>query len=228
MKNLLRKTVLAALLPLAAVGLSSCGDSGDAADWVCILPAQAVVTLKTTPATGQLYMQLNDSVTLTPVNMRESPYGNRELRAIVEYEYADTLTSHYSYAVRVTHIDTICTRPMSPVVDDMAGDYGGDPIGGVYSWNETCDDGYLTLHYRSAYSGNKPHDLRLARTGDDTVTLFYNANGDSISGNGGVDGNIAFRLNDLPDTKGRYRPLTVKWTTAAGEDSVRLRYKSRE
>lgn len=228
MKNLLRKTVLAALLPLAAVGLSSCGDSDDGVDTVCILRPHAVVTLKATPAMGQLYMQLNDSVTLTPVNIRESPYGNRELRAIVEYEYVDTLTSHYSYAIRVDHIDTILTKPMSPQVGNMAEAYGNDPIGVTYSWNETCDDGYLTLHYRSAYSGNKPHVMRLVRTGDDTVTLFYNANGDSIDDNGGCDNDIAFRLNDLPDTKGRYCPLTVKWTTAAGEDSVRLRYKSRE
>ena len=112
--------------------------------------------------------------------------------------------------VYVDRLDSIRTKMMSPAVDNMEKVYGNDPLEIVKDWSTVCEDGYLTLRIRTIFGGATAHTLRLVRTGDDTVTLYHDANGDTHGSVG--DNLIAFRLNDLPDTGGKYKEFTLKWT----------------
>lgn len=224
MKKVFKILMLVSVTLVTAMGLQSCDDDDDNSYYDD--KAYAQVTLKTTPSSGQFYMQLNDSVTLIPSNIKTSPYGNKEMRAYVLYTYNDSLTGHSSsYSVDLVSVDTIRTKPMSPVIDDMAKVYGQDPLEIINSWETNCEDGYLTLRFRTYFGGVKTHSLYLVRTGDDTVELFHNANMDAKSYS--ADGVIAFRLNDLPDTNGQYKEFTLKWMSFSGEKSVKFKYKSR-
>lgn len=230
MKKLLRTMALAAVTLLTATTMQSCLDDDDDDNRYIIDPVaygnMAVVTLKTNATTGLFYMQLNDSVTLMPNNIKTSPYGNKELRAIVCFAYADSAVGHYSRSVEAAITDTIRTKPMSPQADNINNVYGNDPLEIVDDGITVCEDGYLTLHFRTYFGGVSRHSLYLVRTGDGTVELHHNANGDLRRNV--ADGFIAFRLSDMPDTGGRYVPLTLRWTSFSGEKSVTFKYKSRE
>lgn len=230
MKKIFRFMTFAIIALVTAMSLQSCLDDDDDNRTIIDPPfgATAVVTLKTNPATGQFYMQLNDSMTIIPTNMKESPYGSKELRALVEIFYTDSATGNYSRSGNVAIFDTICTKQMSPVVNDIDKTYGTDPLEIIDDGVTVCEDGYLTLHFRTYFDFSKVHTFRLVKTDDNTVTLYHDANGDNQNNRKPADGMIAFRLNDLPDTNGRYKEFTFKWNSFSGEKSIKFRYKSRE
>lgn len=226
MKKTFRMLAMFVVAFLATATITSCDDDDDWVDPICPNGAvEAIVTTKTDPATGQPYMQLNDSITLVPTNIKQWATGNKEMRAYVYYLLTDSASGHYSHAVHVYLQDTIRTKMMSPKVEDMNKVYGNDPLEVVNSWETVCEDGYLTIRFRTYFGGQKVHSLYLVRTGDDTVELRHNANGDAA--NVVNDGIIAFRLNDMPDTEGKYKELTLKWKSFSGEKSVKFRYKTR-
>lgn len=226
MKKLLFNLVLIAVALTAAMTVVSCDDDDDDNHTICPSgPIVAIGTLKTDPSSGQFYIQLNDSVTLVPVNIKQSPYGNKEVRAEFYFTYTDSASGHYARAANVALIDTIRTKPMSPALADLNKAYGNDPVEVIDDWTTVCEDGYLTLRFRTYFGGAKVHSLYLVRTGDNTVELHHNANGD-IAQNVG-DGIIAFRLNDMPNTNGEYKTFTLKWNSFSGPKSIQFRYKSR-
>ena len=218
---------LALLLVAGACSLQSCDDDDDDNHYGIdpFLGANAIVTVKT-DSTGLCYLQLNDSVKLLPTGMKQSPYGNKEVRALAIIRYTGENADKNFPCVYVDRLDSIRTKMMSPAVDNMDKVYGNDPLEIVNDWTTVCEDGYLTLRFRTYFGGAATHTLRLVRTGDNTVTLYHDANND-IQGRVG-DGLIAFRLNDLPDTEGKYKDITLKWTSFAGEKSVTFKYKTRK
>lgn len=222
MKKFFRMFALLAMAAMTTVMVTSCSDDDD--DYMST--ERAIVTLKSTPSTGQFYMQLNDSVTLIPTNIKTSPSKDKEMRAYVWYNLNDSIAEHYSHSVSVLRIDTIITKKMSPKVDSLGKAYGNDPVEIVKSWETICEDGYLTLRFRTYFGNQKTHSLYLVRTGDNTVQLCHNANGDIKSYIG--DGIIAFRLNDMPDTDGKYKDLKLVYNSFEGEKSITFKYKSRE
>lgn len=228
MKNkLFRFLGLALLLVAGACSLQSCDDDDDDNHYGIdpFLGANAIVTVKT-GSTGLCYLQLNDSVKLLPTGMKQSPYGNKEVRALAIIRYTGENADKNYPCVYVDRLDSIHTKMMSPAVDNMDKVYGNDPLEIVNDWTTVCEDGYLTLRFRTYFGGAATHTLRLVRTGDNTVTLYHDANND-VQGRVG-DGLIAFRLNDLPDTEGKYKDITLKWTSFAGEKSVTFKYKTRK
>lgn len=218
---------LALLLVAGACSLQSCDDDDDDNHYGIdpFLGANAIVTVKT-GSTGLCYLQLNDSVKLMPTGMKQSPYGNKEVRALAIIRYTGENADRNYPCVYVDRLDSIRTKMMSPAVDNMDKVYGNDPLEIVNDWTTVCEDGYLTLRFRTYFGGAATHTLRLVRTGDNTVTLYHDANND-VQGRVG-DGLIAFRLNDLPDTEGKYKDITLKWTSFAGEKSVTFKYKTRK
>lgn len=218
---------LALLLVAGACSLQSCDDDDDDNHYGIdpFLGANAIVTVKT-GSTGLCYLQLNDSVKLLPTGMKQSPYGNKEVRALAIIRYTGENADKNYPCVYVDRLDSIRTKMMSPAVDNMDKVYGNDPLEIVNDWTTVCEDGYLTLRFRTYFGGAATHTLRLVRTGDNTVTLYHDANND-VQGRVG-DGLIAFRLNDLPDTEGKYKDITLKWTSFAGEKSVTFKYKTRK
>ena len=73
----------------------------------------ALVTVKTNTDNSSFYMQLNDSITLLPTNMKTSPFGNKEVRALVNYSSTEGDSKHYSHAVTINWIDSILTKKNS-------------------------------------------------------------------------------------------------------------------
>lgn len=220
---------LALLLVAGACTIQSCDNDDDDHYGMIIDPylgANAIVTVKTDSTSGLCYLQLNDSVRLLPTGLKQSPFGNKEVRALAMIRYTGELADKNFPCVYVDRLDSIRTKMMSPAVDNMEKVYGNDPLEIVKDWSTVCEDGYLTLRIRTFFGGATTHTLRLVRTGDDTVTLYHDANGDTHGSVG--DNLIAFRLNDLPDTGGKYKKFTLKWTSFVGEKRVTFKYKTRK
>lgn len=223
----------AAILFSTALSLQSC-DNDDSNTLIIdpVYTPNALVTLKTDATSGQAFMQLNDSVTLVDENYKKWPFeaaNKKEVRALVSVVFDDKDKNEAKRSVHiVTLFDTIRTKAMSPIVSDIEKTYGDDPVEIVNSWKTVCEDGYLTLHFRTYFGGKKIHTLRLVRMTDGTLRLYHDANGD-VKGVAS-DGLIAFRLSDIPKPEdgSKYQDVTLKWNSFSGEKSHTFKYKYRE
>ena len=222
--------ILSYLLVLGAVlsslSLQSC-ENDDNYDYSVNYP-NALVTINTNSSTGQVYLQLDDETTVLPTNMKTSPYGNKELRALTNLKIQDGQGGHYSKSAYVNWIDTILTKNMVRSMgakDDEV--YGKDPLEIVKNWTTSVEDGYLTLRFRTYFGNGTKHVVNLVKGAQPyEVILHHNAMGDT---KGYVrDGLVAFRLSDLPDTQGKTVDLTLKWQSFSGAKSVHFKYKSRK
>lgn len=210
--------------------LASCDDD-DVYVWYYPPQPNALVTVKPIEGAG-FYMQLDDSTTLYPVNMASSPYGDKEVRALVSYREVRPTNEYYTKSVEVNWIDSILTKAAVPYpTDGNVEKYGNDPIEIVKDWVNIAEDGYLTLRFRTRW-GDKgvAHYVNLL-TGvnpDDPyeVEFRHNAYGD-VNGVAG-DALVAFRLSDLPDTEGKTVKLTLKYESYSGEKTIQFDYCSRK
>ena len=228
MKNL--KFAVAALLGTLAAGLVSCDD-----DAVYYGPfyANALVTVKPNADNSDFYLQLDDTTTLKAVNMKRSPFGTKEVRALATLTESDAAAGEYDKAVFVHWIDSLLTKePVADLGEKNAEVYGNDPVEIVRNWVTVAEDGYLTLRFRSlwdSYSGKK-HIVNIVASSDPatpyTLTFYHNANGDTRGVIG--DGIVAFNLSRLPDTNGKEVNLTLKWNSFSGEKSTVFKYCSRK
>ena len=111
MKQVLKTMVLAAFC-LSGMAFIACNNDDDYDNSVYY--PNALVTIKTNTATGQVYLQLDDATTVLPTNMKTSRYGNRELRALANLTMQEGQPGHYSKTAFVNWMDTILTKKMSP------------------------------------------------------------------------------------------------------------------
>lgn len=222
-------------LAAATAGLQSCLDDNDGNNYYQ-LPADypnALVTVKTSLG-GHLILQLDDSTTLWPVNMAKSPFGEKEVRALVNYRMPVGKELEHGILsgmpnVYINWIDSILTKPVAE--DKGEGNqaaYGADPVEIVDDWVTVAEDGYLTLRFRTRWSRGVQHQVNLVVTGDAAnpykVTFYHNAKGD-LNGSVG-DGIVAFKLNGLPDTQGKTVPLTLEWQSYSGTKTVKFKYRN--
>ena len=205
------------LIATAAIGIISCSDDDN--DIYRNLYPNALVTVKPVDA-NSFYMQLDDNITLKPTNMTSSPYGNREVRALINFDYVNQDASPYNRAVWVNWIDSILTKPAVPITDlQPSVEYGDDAVEIVRDWVTIAEDGYLTLRFRTLWGlRGRPHSVNLA-TGVNPndayeVEFFHDANGDTPTHYG--DAIVAFRLDGLPDTDGKTVKLKLKWKSFSG------------
>lgn len=217
---------------VAAMTLASCDD--DAGEYYNVNIANALVTLKTTES-GAFYMQLDDSTTLRAVNVNKHPYGDKEVRALVNcYKVTDNSTAtgvpEGSIPVKVFWIDSIRTKAAVPYpaekVDEL---YGNDPVELVKDWVTVAEDGYLTLRFRTQWGGNGTvHYVNLLTGGNSSdpyeVEFRHDAKGDK-SGHWG-DALVAFKLPTVSGADGSKVTLTLKYTSYSGEKTVKFSYKS--
>ncbi len=232
-RNLFKMWALAALSIFA---VSSCDD--DDTVWVYGSPyANALVTVKPLDD-GNFYMQLNDSVALFPTNVSTSPYGNKEVRALVNcYEVggrsaAAANSYKYSKSVYLNWMDSILTK--NTVAYPSDGDlskYGNDPIEIVKDWVNIAEDGYLTLRFRTKWGNTSTvHFVNLVTGADPEdpyeVEFLHNAYGD-VNGAWG-DALVAYKLDGLPDTEGKTVTLTLKYNSFSGEKKITFDYCSRK
>lgn len=207
----------------------SCLDDDDD-DWGRLYP-NALVTVK--PVTdNSFFLQLDDKTTLLPTNISASPFGEKEVRALVNFSKVDKPSEGYSYAVHINWIDSILTKQMAPDLglenDEI---YGTDPVEMINDWVTIAEDGYLTLRFRTLYGNTgKAHfvNLLLSSNPDNPyeVEFRHNAYGD-IHGVEG-DGLVAFNLNSLPDTEGKTVKLKLKWKSFSGDKSTEFDYTTRK
>lgn len=216
--------VMSLLLILSVGAFSSCDDDDDDAGRYY---PDAVVTVK--QAHGETIFQLDDSTQLYPVNLTQSAFV-KEVRAFVNFREAkeSEIKNKEMKNVYVNWVDTIRTKEMA---EDKGADnnktYGNDPIEIVNDWTTVCEDGYLTLRMRSYFSPGAVHYINLVKgSGPYEVVLHQDARGDTLYGYP-ADAVMAFRLDKLPDTKGKYVDLTMKYRSYSGEKSIKFKYRTR-
>lgn len=220
--------LLMATVLMAAPALTSC-DVTDDNNQGPITP-NALVTIKPIDA-NSFYMQLDEQTTLKPINMKGSPYGENEVRALVAYTEVDDDPAPYDKAVRVTWMDDVLTK--ATIVRDVENteDYGNDPVDIIDDWVTIVEDDYLTLRFRTV-SGNvgQAHRVNLVAENPANpyeVRFCHDANGD-VMGNRMFDGLVAFNLSTLPDTEGKSVKLKLVWDSFSGEKSHEFDYCTRK
>ena len=217
--------MMSALVALAAAAaLQSCNDDDDNRN---LAYPNALVTLKTN-ASGTFFLQLDDSTTVIPTNMKASPYGKKEVRALANINMDAKEPKDHVKSGYVNWLDSILTKNMAPNLGDKNdATYGNDPVELVKDWTTLVEDGYLTLRFRTYFGYGKRHVLNLIPTGKPyEVELRHNAQCDDRR----VvrDGLVAFRLSSLPDTQGKEVELTVKWKSFNGDKSAKFKYRTRK
>ncbi len=222
MKHYFKKAFLALGLMAGLVTLQSCNDDDDDYYYYPNYLPNALVTVRPS-SDGSFTMQLDDSTTLIPANMQKSPFGSKEVRALVSC-YKSGSTTGNNNQVNIAWIDSIRTK--QPVVTTGTNDdktYGNDPIEVVRDWVTVAEDGYLTLRFRTRWGNQgQVHYINLV-TGTNPndpfdLVLRQNAQGDTYGQMG--DALIAFNLNDLKRIHGDKVKLTLHWNSYSGKKST--------
>ena len=225
-----KRFILAAMaMLLTALTFQSCSDD-DNTDWSKVYPNALVTVKQDGDAT---YLQLDDNTTLYPKNSKK-PFGDKEVRALVNYSATDEKSEVYNQVVYVNWIDSILTKQPVPSLgstEQNAQKYGDDMVDIVRDWVTIAEDGYLTLRFRTLWGGEKVHYINLVSGVNPAnpyeVELRHNANGDPKWRWG--DALVAFDLNKvLPDTQGKTVKLTIRWKSSQGEKTVDFDYCSRK
>lgn len=216
-----KKFILFATGLLTASLLSqSCDDDSDTyCDMMC---PTALVTVRPSAASG-FTLQLDNKTTLYPTNMKQSPFGDKEVRALVNYSL-ETRTNGSVNNVHINWIDSIRTKqPVATAGADNDKRYGNDPIEIVRDWVTVAEDGYLTLRIRTRWgAGRKMHHVNLLTGGNPDnpyeLELRHDAHGD-VDGRMG-DALIAFNLNHLPKGGNGDVRIILSWMSFSGKKSA--------
>ena len=249
MKTGIRTITAAAALGVAALISWSCSKPAGPPPDPPIHYPNAVVTVKPLDDKGSsFYMQLDDNTTLMPLNIKESPYKGKEVRAFVRYNETQEDAGEYDKAVNIVWIDSLRTKAMAPdLKEENSQKYGSDPVEIIKGFPTVVEDGYMTLGFVTMTAGyGARHDVNLIYTGNPDATedsekyvveFRHNANGDNYGNL--AEGYVAFRLDEiegkdgttegLPDTEGKTVKLTLKWNSIRyGDRSVQFDYCTRE
>lgn len=203
---------------LLSVTLSSCTNDDDN---MTLLQPTALVTVRPTDS-GAFTLQLDNNTILYPSNMKNSPFGDKEVRALVNY--TDEENRGDTRNVHINWIDSIRTKkPVPDLGIENDNKYGNDAIEIVKDWVTIAEDGYLTLRIRTQWGmTNNKHYINLL-TGVNPENpyefeLRHDANGD-IGGSMG-DALIAFNLNDLSGKEEQNVKLKLNWKSFSGPKST--------
>lgn len=213
---------------VALMMLPSCTNDDDSPE---LLRPTALVTVCPN-ADGSFIMQLDNATQLVPTNLKTSPFGTKEVRALVNY--TETNVSPQDKKVRnveVNWLDSIRTKlPVETLGKQDEIKYGNDPIEIVQDWVTVAEDGYLTLRIRTLWgSPHATHILNLV-TGTNPedpyeLELRHDAKGDK-NGRWG-DALIAFNLNKLPRGDAGIAKIKLKWKSFTGDKSAKFEIKMR-
>lgn len=179
---------------------------------------------------GGFVMQLDDETRLIPANMNTSPFGPKEVRALVNYtEAKEAAPDNKLRNVEVNWIDSIRTKlPVETLGDRDAEVYGHDPVEIIRDWVTVAEDGYLTLRLRTVWGpGRGTHVISLV-TGtnpDDPyeLVLRHDAKGENYGTWG--DALIAFNLNGLVKNGAEATKFKLRWESFTGEKTIGFELK---
>ncbi len=206
---------------LVATTLYSCNDDDDVGYWVYYGP-NATVTIKPL-SDDAFYMQLDDTTTLFATNVTNPPYGQKEVRAFINFTEVDKVNNDYTMSVRLNYVDSMLTKKSIPYSEENNLDYGNDPIEIVPSWINVVEDGYITLYFSTLWGNNSiAHSVNLL-TGvnpDDPyeVEFRHNAFGDVIGAWG--NGVVAFKLPNFPVETSENVNITLKYNSFSGQKTI--------
>lgn len=216
------------LLPILGFGmltLPSCLDDDDS--YVSRMPTALVTVCPN--ADGSFIMQLDNNTQLEPANMKKSPFGDKEVRALVNY--SDAVVGSGIRRVHVNWLDSIRTKlPVESLADRNDEVYGNDPIEIIRDWVTVAEDGYITLRIRTRWGTTATNHYVNLLTGtnpDDPYEfeLRHDAN-DDVWGEWG-DALIAFNLNNLPRPNGDDVKIKLKWKSFDGDKTAEFDLKMR-
>ncbi len=222
---------LAVAIAIACMAMTSCDNDNDEFPVFPLNRPNAIVTVKPSAEGTSFYMQLDDSTRINATNMHTAPYGNHEVRAFINYRILTQPGNSRNYDVYVNWIDSVLTKQMAADLgsDQNATIYRQDPVELLRDWT-VSEDGYLTIHFRTQWTTNgTPHIVNLVATNPSNpyeLTFFHNAQG--VKGGYWGDGIVAFRLDRLPDTKGKTVNMTLHWLSYNGKRSVTFKYATRK
>lgn len=213
----------------AMLALPSCSDDDDY-NYDLLRPTAIVTVLP--ESDGSFLMQLDKDTQLIPANMTSSPFGNKEVRALVNYsETSSPDQSDKLRKVEVNWIDSIRTKlPVESLGDLDDKTFGKDPIEIVNDWVTIAEDGYLTLRVRTLWgSPGMKHIINLV-TGTNPsdpyeLVLRHDAQGDTYGEWG--DALVAFNLNGLSEGDSGPMEFNLRWMSFTGEKSVKFKLDMR-
>lgn len=208
----------------AVFSLSSCNEK-TGPDYTILYP-NALVTVKNS-SEGAFYLQLDDKTTLFPVNVQKSPFGDKQVRALCNFDFVEGKSEHFDRNVKLHWIDSVRTKDMvyttgSKEEDELV--YGTAPLEIYNSWITVLEDGYLTLSFCGVWGNiNIPHSIDLVAGTDPEdpylLELRHNDDKDNVYvGGTKVNGVIAFKLGYLPDTNGETVKLKIRFRSIFGEE----------
>lgn len=202
------------------VGLQSCDTNSDYN--YNLLQPTALVTVCPQDDESVLF-QLDDTTQLNPVNIKKSPFGKKEVRALVNYSPVSGNHTSAIQDVNVNWIDSIRTKFPVKTIAGEENNFANDPVDIINDWVTIAEDGYLTLRIRTRWGcGYNMHNVDLIYDDNSLSPLVFelrhNANGD-LSGSMG-DALIAFNLNNLIANMEKPVKITLKWHSFSGDKSA--------
>ena len=224
--------LLSVWLLATAATLQSCDNDDD--DYYIYPYARptAIVTVKPNADNSSFYLQVDDSTTLIPTNMKVSPFGNKEVRALVNCTPTENPTAHQGQTVTINWIDSILTKPtVANLAEKNDSAYGNDPVEIVNSFETVAEDGYLTLRFRTRWASGRPHRVNLVhRTDVNTPYLlqFYHDAAPASAAGPVADGLVAFRLDSTFNEPDTTINITLQWNSYSGTKTHTFKYKPRK
>lgn len=189
---------------------------------------QAIVTVKKS-VLDTVYFQLNDSTTVYPRNYQAS-YTRME-RLFCQAEGFSVPTGSFTYTCNVEWAEPLDQGSVSPGAEPQWNSVQ-DVLDIYDDWMTSVEDGYLTVHYNTFWGiSGIQHSFHLLMGTDPanpySLVLLQDSHGDSREDE--ADGVVCFDINTLPDTGGKYIPLSLKWKSLEGVVSERtFKFKTRE
>lgn len=226
----LNRIITAFAASMALVSFTSCDKSQDGIPYDELI-ANAVVTVK--PDGNSFYLQLDDSTVVIPSNLTKSPFGDSEVRAFTNYRIESQekgrQVGHINWMRQMLTKKTVASQG----VEKDKEEYGNDAVDVVNAFPTVCEDGYLTLRFRTYWgrTNSVQHTVNLV-TGVDAsdpylVEFRHNDGGDVKEVE--ADAYVSFRLSELPDTEGKTVKLKVRYKTPSGDNKIiTFNYKTRE
>ena len=227
MDNNMKKFIIAAAALTAAISIQSCNkDDGYSYD---IIYPNALVTIK--PDGDSFYIQLDDNTVIHPTNIENFSF-KEETRAFANFDFpAKPWTSEFEvYAHWIRPTLTKMTDESKGSAEEDKAEFGETPVELVKGWT-VCEDGYLSLQFRAAWSryGNIKHRVSLITGTDPEDPYLGEFRHDDCGDIPEVvaDGYVSFRLSSLPDTGDETVKLKVRYLSNMGMKTVEFDYKTR-
>ncbi len=226
----MNRILIALAASMAMVSFNSCDKSQDGIPYDQLF-ANAVVTVK--PSGDTFYLQLDDSTIVKPSNLTKSPFGDSEVRAFTNYKVeSQTKGEQVGYINWMRQMLTKQTVASQGTEKDKE-EYGNDVVDVVNAFPTVCEDGYLTLRFRTYWgrSSSVKHTVNLVTGVDESdpylVEFRHNDGGDLKEIES--DAYVSFRLSELPDTEGQTVKLKVRYKASSGDNKIiTFDYKTRK